>query len=115
MRSYNKIGTSTLYEPVYEITFTVINTGKVYGSEVPQLYLRFPAEAEEPPKILRGFERVYLQAGESKEVTFILTQKDISYWNVVNQKWTVATGNYTVLISTSANNADIKLQSSFNI
>jgi len=115
MRPYSNFGSSRLYEPVYEITFIITNTGKVDGSEVPQLYLGFPAEAEEPPKVLRGFERVYLSAGESKQVTLILTQKDVSYWNVVNQKWTVAPGTYTVWISTSANNADIKLQSSFNV
>jgi beta-glucosidase len=115
MRSYANIGTSILYEPVYEITFTITNIGKVYGSEVPQLYLGFPDEAEEPPKVLRGFERVYLESGESTQVTFILTQKDISYWNVINQKWIIAEGNYTVSISTSANNDDIKLQTYFYI
>jgi beta-glucosidase len=115
MRPYANFGSSSLYEPAYEITFTVTNIGKVSGSEVPQLYLGFPAEAEEPPKVLRGFERVYLDAGQSKQVTLVLTQKDISYWNVVNQKWTVAPGTYTVWISTSANNADVKLQSSFNV
>jgi beta-glucosidase len=115
MRPYANFGSSRLYEPAYEITFMITNTGKLEGSEVPQLYLGFPAEAEEPPKVLRGFERVYLEAGESKLVTLVLTQKDISYWNVVNQKWTVAPGDYTVLISTSANNADIKLQGSFHI
>jgi beta-glucosidase len=115
MRPYANFGSSTLYEPAYEIKFTVTNTGKVDGSEVPQLYLGFPAEAQEPPKVLRGFERVYLAAGESKQVSLVLAQKDISYWNVVNQKWTVAPGDYTVLISTSANKADIKLQSSFHI
>ncbi|CAF3827444.1 unnamed protein product [Adineta steineri] len=115
MRSYNSIGALKVYEPVYEITFTVTNTGRMDGSEVPQLYLGFPSEAEQPPKVLRGFERVYLSAGESKQVSLVLTQKDISYWNVVNQKWTIAHGIYTVWISTSANNADIKLQSSFNI
>ena len=115
MRSYSNFGSSGLYEPLYEITFIITNIGKVDGSEVPQLYLGFPAEAQEPPKVLRGFERVYLAAGESKQVTLVLTQKDISYWSVVNQKWTVALGNYTVWISISANNADIKLQSSFNV
>ena len=114
-RSYAIVGSSRLHEPVYEVTFTVTNTGKVDGSEVPQLYLGFPAEAEEPPKVLRGFERVYLAAGESTRVSLVLTQKDISYWNVVNQTWTVARGTYPVLISTSANNADVKLRSSFNI
>ncbi|CAF3429152.1 unnamed protein product [Rotaria sp. Silwood1] len=114
-RSYANIGISRFYEPIYEITFVITNTGKVYGSEVPQLYLGFPSEAEEPPKVLRGFERVYLAAGESKQVSLVLTQKDISYWNVVNQIWTIARGTYTVWISTSANNSDVKLQSSFTI
>ncbi len=114
-RSYTNIGASKLYKSVYQITFIITNTGKIDGSEVPQLYLGFPAEAEEPPKVLRGFERVYLAVGESKQVTFILTQKDISYWNVVNQKWTVASGTYTIWISTSADKNDIKLKGSFNV
>ncbi|CAF3530561.1 unnamed protein product [Rotaria socialis] len=115
MRPYANIGTSSLNEPAYEITFIITNTGKMSGSEVAQLYLTFPAEAQEPPKLLRGFERVYLVPGESKQVSFVLTQKDISYWNVVNQKWTTASGTYIVWISTSANNLDIKMQSSFHI
>jgi beta-glucosidase len=115
MRSYAGFDSSGLYEPAYEITFTITNTGKLDGSEVSQLYLGFPVEAAEPPKVLRGFERVYLAGGESRQVTLVLTQKDVSYWNVVNQKWTVAPGSYTIWISTSANNADVKFQSSFNI
>jgi len=114
-RTYSKFGSLKLYEPVYEVTFTLANTGKVFGSEVPQLYVGFPVAAQEPPKILRGFERVYLNAGESKQVTLVLTQKDISYWNVFNQTWSVAPGDYSVWVSTSANNADVKLQSSFHI
>jgi beta-glucosidase len=106
---------SKFYEPIYTITFVITNTGQLDGSEVAQLYLHFPDEAEEPPKVLRGFERVYLETGQSKTVTLPLTQRDISYWNVINQKWIVASGKYTVYISTSANNADIKLQGFFNI
>jgi beta-glucosidase len=113
--SYVNQALSKFYDPVYTITFTITNTGSVDGSEVAQLYLVFPEEAAEPPKILRGFERVYLEAGESKTVTLALTQRDVSYWNVINQKWTIAPGKYTVYISTSANNADIKLQGSFNV
>jgi beta-glucosidase len=115
MRSYTNFDNSELHDPAYEITFTLTNTGNVDGSEVPQLYLGFPVEAEEPLKVLRGFERVYLASGESKQVSLVLTQKDISYWNVVNQKWIAASGNHTVWISTSANNGDVKLQSSFHI
>ena len=115
MRPYNNFGVSGLYDPVYTITFIVKNTGNYYGSEVAQLYLGFPAEAQEPLKILRGFERVYLEPNEFKEVTLVLSRKDISFWNVVKQQWTIASGEYTVWISTSANNADMKLQGSFNV
>ena len=113
-RSYSNFGSSGLYDPAYEIKFTLTNTGKMNGSEVPQLYLAFPAEAQQPPKVLRGFERVYLDAAQSKQVTLTLVNKDISYWNVVSQKWVVAPGDYTVWISTSANNADVKLRGSFH-
>jgi hypothetical protein len=82
--SYINKDLSKFYDPVYTITFTITNTGNIDGSEVSQLYLHFPEEADEPPKVLRGFERVYLEAGESKTVTLPLTQRDISYWNVVN-------------------------------
>jgi beta-glucosidase len=115
MRSYNNFGHTGLYDPVYTITFTLTNTGNYYGSEVAQVYLGFPAEAQEPPKILRGFERVYLVPGESREVSLVLSRKDISYWDVVNQQWTVALGTYTVWISISANNADVKLEGSFHV
>lgn len=75
MRSYTRFDRSSLYEPVYEIAFIITNIGRVRGSEVPQLYLGFPAEAAEPQKVLRGFERVYLAAGESRQVTLVLTAK----------------------------------------
>ena len=56
-----------------------------------------------------------MAAGESKTVTLALRQRDISYWNNVDQKWHVAPGDYKVWISTSANNADIKLEGVFII
>ncbi|CAF1383698.1 unnamed protein product [Adineta ricciae] len=115
IRLYNNFGYSGLYDPIYTITCIIKNIGKFYGSEVVQLYLNFPIEAQEPLKILRGFQRVYLEVNQSKQVALVLTRKDISYWNVINQQWIIAHGKYTVWISTSANNADIKLQGSFNI
>ncbi len=45
----------------------------------------------------------------------MLTQIDISYWNVVHQNWTVAAGSYIVWISTSADQNDIKLQGLLNV
>jgi hypothetical protein len=51
MRTYADIASSRLYEPAYEIKFSISNTGKVNGSEVSQRYRGFSSEAEEPPKI----------------------------------------------------------------
>jgi beta-glucosidase len=44
--------------PTLTATFTIKNTGSVYGAEVVQFYLGFPAAAGEPPKVLRGFRKV---------------------------------------------------------
>ena len=59
------------------VVVTIKNTGAVPGTEIPQLYLGFPANAGEPPKILRGFDEVFLQPGGSSSVTFSLNQRDI--------------------------------------
>lgn len=112
---YMNKAVSRFYVPVYSITFILTNAGHWDGSEVPQLYLEFPAQAAQPPKILRGFERAYLTASESKTITLTLNQRDVSYWNVIKQQWAVAEGKYTVWISTSANADDIKLKGSFTI
>ena len=56
---------------------TVRNTGLAPGTEIPQLYLGFPANAGEPPKVLRGIDEVYLQAGGSSSVRFPLTKRDL--------------------------------------
>jgi len=57
---------------------TVINSGKVAGDEVVQLYLRFPKVAGAPLKALRGFKRVHIEPGASQEVSFALKDRDLS-------------------------------------
>ena len=59
------------------VVATIKNAGVVPGTEIPQLYLGFPANAGEPPKVLRGFDEVFLQAGSSSSVTFNLNQRDL--------------------------------------
>lgn len=69
-----------LYENIGFVSFVVENSGAMDGNEVSQLYLGFPASAEEPPKILRGFERTFIKKCETANVTINLRRKDISIW-----------------------------------
>ncbi|KAH8657978.1 glycoside hydrolase superfamily [Xylariales sp. PMI_506] len=95
-------GEADLWNEVVSVTATVENTGSVYGAEVAQLYVSFPAEAEQPIRILRGFEKVFLEPGQSSEVTFSLRRRDISYWDVAAQQWAIATGTYTFTTGSSS-------------
>lgn len=59
------------------ITFTLKNTGTVAGTEVPQLYLSFPASADEPKMVLRGFDDIDLAAGASASVSMTISQREM--------------------------------------
>ena len=59
------------------IRFTVINTGTSPGTEIPQLYLAYPANAGEPKKVLRGFEEVFLDVYARETVSMSLSERDM--------------------------------------
>ena len=108
-------GNPSLWDHLYTVTLTVSNTGSVAGATVPQLYLGLPQPANQdftPVKVLRGFEKVFLQPGESQTVTFDLNRKDISYWDIVLQDWIIGTSTIGVL--TGFSSRDIKSITSFN-
>ncbi|KAJ7720754.1 beta-glucosidase [Mycena maculata] len=106
-------GPAALYDTVLTVSFRVQNTGKLAGNEVSQLYLGFPAAAASPPKVLRGFARTLLGAGQGSEVTIELRQKDVSVWDVVSQEWAVAEGTFTVYVGSSSR--AIHLQGTFEL
>ncbi|WP_229740840.1 glycoside hydrolase family 3 C-terminal domain-containing protein [Silvibacterium dinghuense] len=76
---------------------TVSNTGQVPGDEVAQLYLSFPDVKGAPIRALRGFERVHLDAGESKIVQFHLRPRDLSMVTEAGEP-IIAEGKYTVSV-----------------
>lgn len=106
-------GPSDLWDEVVSVTASLSNTGSRAGAEVAQLYLTFPAEATQPGRILRGFEKINLAPGASETVTFPLLRRDVSYWDVVAQQWAVANGTYTV--SVGASSRDIKATTTFTV
>ena len=84
----------------------VQNTGKVDGAEVVQLYLGFPTAAGEPPQQLKAFEKVMLEAGETKTVEFPLDDRATSIWNVSVHAWTRVRGAFLVTVGTSSRDRD---------
>ncbi|KAF8754571.1 Fibronectin type III-like domain [Rhizoctonia solani] len=87
-------GKATLYDIAYTITASIKNTGSVYGCEVAQLYLSYPAsQTNQPLRSLRGFDKLCLKKGEAKTATFKLRQKDHAVWDVVRQTWTIRKGS----------------------
>lgn len=95
------------------VSLTVTNTGKVAGAEVVQLYLHDKkASVPRPDKELKGFAKVYLTPGESKQVEITLTQRDLSFWDITTKDWKAEQGEFELMIGNSLDN--IKLTSSFS-
>jgi len=95
-------GKPSLWGNVYSVTVNVTNSGELGGAAVPQLYLTVPGPSGTPPKQLRGFEKVFLEAGASSTVTFNLMRRDLSYWDVVSQDWVVPAGEFGVSVGFSS-------------
>ncbi|KAF4436003.1 beta-glucosidase [Fusarium acutatum] len=99
-----------LWSTFATIQATVSNIGKRDGEEIAQLYVAIP---NSPPKQLRGFEKVKISKGESAEIPFELTRRDLSVWDVVKQDWTLQSGNYTIFVGPSSRT--LPLKESFSI
>lgn len=87
-------------------TVTVTNTGKYDGSEVVQLYLRdLVGSVTRPVKELKGFEKIFLKAGESREVSFKITSDLLKFYNY-NLDYVCEPGDFDVMIG--GNSRDVK-------
>jgi beta-glucosidase len=90
------------------ITCQVKNTGKLPGKEVVQLYFScHNSKLIRPVQELKGFEKVSLEPGESKEVAFSVATSDLSYFNANSDSWEVENGTYEIRVSSSSR--DIQL------
>ncbi|EKG15351.1 Glycoside hydrolase family 3 [Macrophomina phaseolina MS6] len=106
-------GSTDLYAPFATVTATIANSGDVAGAEVAQLYLSLPAGIDAPPKQLRGFEKISLEAGASASVEFVLRRKDASYWNVERQQWILPTGDFGIAVAASSR--DLRLEGTLTV
>ena len=110
-----EIGTPTLSAPSIKpgdqltVTVNVTNTGKRAGAEVVQLYIAdVEASVPRPPKELKGFKKVFLKPAESKQVSFKLTTRDLSFWDVTTKSWKAEPGDFDVLMGASSRNISSK-------
>lgn len=86
-----------------EVSVKVKNTGDCAGKTVVQLYVEAPeTEVVRPVRELRGFEKIFLEAGEEKTVTFILGERAFAYWNTLIHDWYAEEGTYKVMIGENA-------------
>ena len=94
--SYTSFAYSKLEWHQGSTTVTVKNTGKVSGSKVVQLYVAAPRQGlHRPLRELRGFQKVFLQPGEEKTLSFPLTDRSFALWD---DGWKVPGGHYTLCV-----------------
>lgn len=96
-----------------QVSFDITNTGKRAGDEIVQLYVKDKVSSViSYESLLRGFERVSLQPGETKNIQFTLHPEDLEILDI-NMNWNVEPGEFEVRIGASSE--DIKLKKSFRI
>ncbi len=96
------------------VSVNVRNTGKVKGKEVVQLYVGMPeSHTIRPVKELRGFEKIELEPGEEKTVTFTLAKRAFAYYRTDISDWYVESGDYMIMAAKSSR--DIACTATVNV
>jgi beta-glucosidase len=96
------------------VTFDVKNTGSRDGAEISQVYLHeVKSKVERPYKELKGFDKVFLKAGETKTISVQLDRRAFSYYDINKKAWTADPGNFEILVGASSK--DIRLKGIVNL
>ena len=96
------------------VTVEISNTGVRDGEEVVQIYAQYPhSKVSRPVKQLRAFERVFIEHGKSKEVTFIIPQEEFGYWSDTEGRFVIEPEVVTLLVGASSE--DIRLKGNIRL
>jgi beta-glucosidase len=107
------VGAGNASSPSAVARFKITNTGKRAGDEIAQVYVEFPQTGiPQPVRQLKGFARVHLAPGESKEVTVPLGTAAFSFWDPQKKAWVAAAGGFK--IDVGASSRDIRLTKDLN-
>ena len=92
-----------------KFTVTVKNTGKCAGAETVQLYIHdVKSSIDRPYKELKGFSKVYLQQGESKDVSITVDQSALSFYDETTSSWKAEPGQFIAMVGNSSDNLKLK-------
>ncbi|KAF2476968.1 beta-glucosidase [Lindgomyces ingoldianus] len=94
-------GNPALYDVLFKVTATVTNNGTVPGEEVTQLYVSLGGP-DDPKVVLRNFERLSIQPGQSATFSADVTRRDISNWDTVTQNWVISNYSKTAYVGSSS-------------
>ncbi|MBI9042092.1 glycoside hydrolase family 3 N-terminal domain-containing protein [Lutibacter sp.] len=90
------------FNETIEIRVTVTNTGKYDGEEIVQLYIQdIVGSVTRPVKELKGFEKVFLKIGESKEISFSLTSKNLAFYTI-DMSFKAEVGDFKIFVGTNS-------------
>ncbi|MCM1067788.1 MAG: glycoside hydrolase family 3 C-terminal domain-containing protein [Muribaculaceae bacterium] len=94
------------------VTVPVTNSGSVAGAEVVQLYVSDPKSSVlRPAKELKGFEKIYLQPGETRDVSFTIDSSALSFYNPDSREWVAEPGQFIASIGSASD--DIRTSAKF--
>ena len=97
-----------------KITFSLTNKGKVDGAETVQLYMsQKKPSAMRPTKELKGFEKVYLKAGETKTVTLSVNTKDFAFYDETTKGWVLENDDFILNVASSS--VDVKSSTTIKV
>jgi beta-glucosidase len=85
-----------------DVRARVTNTSRRSGSEVVQVYVGFPPAAGEPPRQLKGFVKVRLEAGESRDVAIPLSRRAFQVWDSEADRWSTPSGQFSISVGRSS-------------
>ena len=112
--SYTKFEYSDYQVTDKGVDFKITNVGKIDGAEIAQLYVSgVNCKVFRPKKELKGFVKVFLKAGESKQVHIDFDEFTFRYFNVYTNCWEIETAVYNIMIGASS--IDIKLSKTLDV
>lgn len=100
-------GNTQLYDVLYTLTADIENTGDLAGEEVAQLYVSLGGP-DDPKVVLRDFDKVRVEPGQTVQARFTLTRRDLSNWDTKLQDWVITNYTKTAFIGRSSRKLDLQ-------